>query len=101
MVSERRAVPFYIPKPSYAQSSVPQDSPKNPEIKDKNQIESMRYSCILAKRILEQIRFLIKVIIRAWTRAGHRRNVETERTERGKFVCVFTELGKLNSIGVF
>ncbi|XP_043464758.1 methionine aminopeptidase 1D, mitochondrial [Leptopilina heterotoma] len=59
-VSERRTVPSYIPKPSYAQSSIPRESPKFEEVKDENQIEAMRHSCLLAKRILNQIHALIK-----------------------------------------
>ena len=61
-VSERRPVPSYVPKPSYAESSIPRESPKFPEIKDSYQIECMKHSCILAKRILNQIPSLIKVI---------------------------------------
>lgn len=60
-VSARRTVPSYIPKPCYAESSVPRDSPKTAEIKTSNQIECMSHSCTLAKRILNQIPALIKV----------------------------------------
>ena len=60
-VSEIREVPPYIPKPSYSQSSVPCNGPKNSEIKDKNQIQSMRDSCSFAKKILTHIKQYIKV----------------------------------------
>lgn len=60
-VSEIREVPSYIPKPSYSRSSILRDSPKNPEIKDKNQIQSMRDSCSFAKKILTHIKQYIKV----------------------------------------
>ncbi|XP_017798556.1 PREDICTED: methionine aminopeptidase 1D, mitochondrial [Habropoda laboriosa] len=59
-VSEIRGVPPYIPKPSYSQTMTPRDGPKKPEVKDKNQIQSMRDSCSFAKRILTHIEQYIK-----------------------------------------
>lgn len=59
-ISEIKEVPPYIPKPSYSQSSVPRDGPKHPEIKDKNQIQSMRDSCSFAKKVLTHIKQYIK-----------------------------------------
>ncbi|XP_046478830.1 methionine aminopeptidase 1D, mitochondrial [Neodiprion pinetum] len=61
IVSDRKSVPSYIPKPSYAESSIPCDRPKEAEIKDKNQIECMRHSCILARQILGKVRNFLKV----------------------------------------
>nr|XP_034192026.1 methionine aminopeptidase 1D, mitochondrial [Osmia lignaria] len=62
-VTEIKKVPSYIPKPSYSQSSIPQEGPKSPEIKDKNQIQSMRHSCSFAKQVL----FYAKNYIKAGT----------------------------------
>ncbi|XP_012251692.2 methionine aminopeptidase 1D, mitochondrial isoform X2 [Athalia rosae] len=54
-VSDKRSVPSYIPKPSYAaDSSALPVYPNKAEVKDKNQIESMRHSCILARQILNE-----------------------------------------------
>lgn len=53
-------MPSYIPKPSYYESTIPQEGPIRPEIKDKNQIECMRGSCKLAKYILDQVGNYIK-----------------------------------------
>ncbi|XP_046421747.1 methionine aminopeptidase 1D, mitochondrial [Neodiprion fabricii] len=61
IVSDRKSVPSYIPKPSYAESSIPCDRLKEAEIKDKNQIECMRHSCILARQILGKVRNFLKV----------------------------------------
>ncbi|XP_015593730.1 methionine aminopeptidase 1D, chloroplastic/mitochondrial [Cephus cinctus] len=60
VVSEMNRVPSYIPQPSYSESSIPSDSPTASEIKDKNQIECMRHSCILAKKVLNQAGQFIK-----------------------------------------
>ncbi|XP_020292192.1 methionine aminopeptidase 1D, mitochondrial isoform X2 [Pseudomyrmex gracilis] len=60
MVSDQVDVPAYIPQPSYSQSSIPEEGPEIPEIKDAFQIESMRHSCKLARRILCQVDSLIK-----------------------------------------
>lgn len=62
-VSEKIKVPSYIPKPPYSVSGKPFDPPREIEIKNANQIECMRHSCMLAKRILRQIRPMIKVKI--------------------------------------
>ncbi|PBC31131.1 methionine aminopeptidase 1D, mitochondrial isoform X2 [Apis cerana] len=59
-ISEVREVPSYIPKPSYSQTLIPRDGPKKPEIKDKNQIQSMKDSCNFAKKILTYIKQYIK-----------------------------------------
>ncbi|XP_076763606.1 methionine aminopeptidase 1D, mitochondrial [Xylocopa sonorina] len=59
-VTEMKEVPSYIPKPSYSQSLLPRDGPKKPEIKDKNQIASMRDSCYFAKQILTHIKKYVK-----------------------------------------
>ncbi|XP_078035721.1 methionine aminopeptidase 1D, mitochondrial [Augochlora pura] len=59
-VTEIRTVPSYIPKPSYINSGIPRESPKNPEIKDKNQINCMRDSCYLARKILNEIKQYVK-----------------------------------------
>lgn len=59
-VTEIKEVPAYIPKPSYSQTLVPRDGPKKPEIKDKNQIQSMRDSCNFAKRVLGHIKPHVK-----------------------------------------
>lgn len=59
-ITEIRKVPPYIPKPSYSQSSIPRKGPENPEIKDKNQIQSMRYSCNFAKQVLMYVKKYIK-----------------------------------------
>ncbi|XP_043278935.1 methionine aminopeptidase 1D, chloroplastic/mitochondrial [Venturia canescens] len=59
-VSERIKVPSYIPKPPYSDSGKPSDPPNEIEIKNPNQIECMRHSCMLAKRILRQIRPMIE-----------------------------------------
>ena len=60
-VSERRVVPMHIPKPIYAETGKIQPPPLEPEIKNKNQIECMIHSCLLAKRILKEIKSDIKV----------------------------------------
>lgn len=59
-VTEMKEVPAYIPKPSYSQSLLPRDGPKKPEIKDKNQIQSMRDSCNFAKRLLSHVKPYVK-----------------------------------------
>ncbi|CAL7933261.1 unnamed protein product [Xylocopa violacea] len=59
-VTEIKEVPSYITKPSYSKSLRPRDGPKKPEIKDKNQIQSMRDSCNFAKQILTHIKKYIK-----------------------------------------
>ncbi|KAJ8679945.1 hypothetical protein QAD02_015732 [Eretmocerus hayati] len=59
-VSDRRMVPSYIPKPEYADTGIPKESPEEPEIKDKYQIECMAHSCKFAKRILRELRAVVK-----------------------------------------
>ena len=61
-MSERKTVPSYIPKPPYAETGEPPPMPEKSEIKDKNQIECMIHSCMFAKRILKEVRSLVKVI---------------------------------------
>lgn len=61
MVSDQVDVPAYIPQPSYSQSSIPENEPETPEIKDAFQIESMRHSCKLASSILREVGSIIKV----------------------------------------
>ncbi|OXU21017.1 hypothetical protein TSAR_011315 [Trichomalopsis sarcophagae] len=60
IVSARRSVPSYIPKPVYADTGKPQLPPTEPEIKNKDQIECMIHSCMLAKRVLKEIRSVVK-----------------------------------------
>ncbi|KAK2577219.1 hypothetical protein KPH14_003367 [Odynerus spinipes] len=59
-VSEKRHVPSHIPKPSYSLTTIPQEGPIRPEIKNKNQIECMRVSCELAKHVLDHVGYYIK-----------------------------------------
>ncbi|XP_012289173.1 methionine aminopeptidase 1D, mitochondrial isoform X2 [Orussus abietinus] len=59
-VSVKKVVPSHIPKPLYSESTIPCQSPKNPEIKNQNQIECMGHSCSLAKRVLNQVQGFIK-----------------------------------------
>lgn len=61
LVSGKVNVPAYIPQPSYSETSVPEDGPETPEIKNMYQIECMRESCKLASYILRQVNPLIKV----------------------------------------
>ncbi|XP_014204393.1 methionine aminopeptidase 1D, mitochondrial [Copidosoma floridanum] len=56
IVSPILKVPPYIPKPEYSETGEPAEPPKEPEIKDKNQIECMIHSCLLAKKVLKTIR---------------------------------------------
>lgn len=59
-VSEKRHVPLHIPKPCYSETTIPQEGPIRPEIKDKNQVECMRASCELAKYVLDQVGYYVK-----------------------------------------
>ncbi|XP_014223198.1 methionine aminopeptidase 1D, mitochondrial [Trichogramma pretiosum] len=59
-VSAKRDVPAYIPKPTYAETGEPMPPPSEPEIKTKNQIECMAHSCILARRVLREIKSILK-----------------------------------------
>ncbi|XP_076181822.1 methionine aminopeptidase 1D, mitochondrial isoform X2 [Ptiloglossa arizonensis] len=59
-VSRLRKVPACISKPSYSQSSIPEENPKEPEIKNKNQIKCMRDSCYFAKQVLNYIKQFVK-----------------------------------------
>lgn len=60
VVSEMRKVPSYIPKPSYSQSSIPDEGPKRAEIKNQNEIECMRESCKFANLVLSNVERFVK-----------------------------------------
>lgn len=60
IMSKPRSVPSYIVKPSYSETSIPESGPEEPEIKSNCQIQCMRDSCILAKRVLNALEPYVK-----------------------------------------
>lgn len=62
-LSPERSVPSHIPKPDYAIRPTlnPSCGPEKPEIKNDNQIECMKHSCILAKEVLGEAEHFLKV----------------------------------------
>ncbi|KAK0175551.1 hypothetical protein PV327_009294 [Microctonus hyperodae] len=60
LVSARKKVPSYIPKPLYYETLFPEDTNDIIEIKNDNQIECIRESCLFAKTILNNVGLFIK-----------------------------------------
>lgn len=61
VVQQMRDVPSFISKPCYYKSWSKEIPPPIIEIKNNDQIESMRQSCMLAKKVLNHTATLIKV----------------------------------------
>lgn len=57
-----RIVPDHIEKPNYV-TPIVLTIPKEPEVKDFNQLRGMKRSCKLASNILAQVKNVVKVII--------------------------------------
>lgn len=63
IVSEKLYVPRYIPSPPYVRKTSQRDvAPKLPDIKSSEEIDKMRKSCALARKILDELARNLKVI---------------------------------------
>ncbi len=57
-----RNVPEHINRPPYYKTDIPPPGPSVPEIKSSEQIEKMRKSCALARRVLNYSKSILKVL---------------------------------------